>query len=295
MSLEASIRTLNIYFPSCMLANEPDLLRITTKLGYIARFASIYRVNNIVIYESSSSRRCRKYARIAKTILEYARTPPYLKKRIFPKQTELQYVGLIPPLQLPTHNVGLVPVEGEIREAYIVRKRRSRIILDIGLPKLVEIDESEIPEPDSLVKNRSIIVKITSTDPLRVSIERGNVYTGYSVEYGDSLIETIKKIEKDYYVIGTSRKGRPVWKSIGSLLNGYIKYNGQVAVFFGEPYRGLFEIAFEEYNHSAESLFHDIFNFVPSQGTKTIRIEEAMPAVLQTLRLIESEYSLENR
>lgn len=298
-----AIKDLKVFLSSCSLHNEPDMARATIKAGYIARALSIYRVNEVVIYDSSRANACKNHGQFLKTILEYARVPPYLKKAVFPKKKELQYAGLLPPLQLPTHSVGPFPQEGEIREALIIRARKNKLLLDVGLPSLVEVEKpkSQISEEDKPKRmNRSpvektILVKITGTNPLRVKIleRESGYYRGYSVKYGGLLSDYLREIRGKYYTIGTSRKGRPIWKLTGSFVNGVLTFKGRVAIFFGEPYRGLYEVLDQDYGIYADEVFDDVFNFIPDQGTKTVRIEEALLSVLQTVRFVEYKHLID--
>ena len=36
-------------------------------------------------------------------LLQYAETPPYLKRSLFPNHSDLQFVGLLPPADAPHH------------------------------------------------------------------------------------------------------------------------------------------------------------------------------------------------
>ncbi len=285
---------IDVYLSSCTLLNEPDLLRSTFKSGLIARYVAIYRVKKVYIYYSGYTNTCKQHGNLLKTLLEYAKTPPYLKRRLFPKKKELKYAGLIPPLQIPTHVVSTIPVKGEYREGYVVRLGREKIVLDVGLPMLIEVDyySSEVPR-EILAKGVTVLTRVEDTNPLVLRIvdpDKERVYTGYSVHLTGSLKSVIEKESEHRYIVATSRKGRPFWRSVGSMLNGLLNFDGKISLFFGEPYRGFYEMIEQDYGGVPEDFFHDIFNFIPDQGTKTIRVEEALPAALQSIRLLEKEY-----
>ncbi len=276
------IRDLEILIPNCMPINEPDLLRITIKTWIIARFSCIYRVNKITLYRSRKYKDCRREGDIVSLLLRYFKAPPYLKKKLFKKREELKYVGLAPPLQIPTHTVSSKPVLGEVREALIVRKRGHKLVVDSGFPGLIEIEDYE----DNYQQGDIILVKVSNRDPLRLDIVSDNrIYRGYEIESTKDIIEYVEH-SRDRYWIGTSKMGRPIWKAVGSVIDLLMERQGKVSIVFGEPYRGLFEIG-SELGFDPQLLFDDVYNFVPEQGTKSVRIEEALPASLSILRFIE--------
>ncbi len=280
--------SLTVMLPDCTLVNEPDLLRATVKSWQIARFLAIYRVDRVLLYPSRRRGDCKKEAQVLLTLLQYFRVPPYLKKKVFPKKEELRFVGLAPPLQIPLHTVSSKPTVGEVREALVVRVGRNKIVLDAGLPCLVEA------EPRSGVrKGDLVLIKIESTDPLRARIlsenEAEGIYRGYSTGRVDSLCVFLDENRDKAYIIGTSRSGRPAWRAVGSIVKGLLE-NKYVIIVFGEPYRGLYEIM-QELGRDPEEVFDDILNFVPQQGTKTVRIEEALAATLSTIRFLEAQYT----
>ncbi len=283
--------SITVLLPECTLINEPDLLRATIKAWQIARSLAIYRVDKVVIYPSRRKRECRSEARVLMNLLEYFRIPPYLKKKLFPLKEEFRYVGLAPPLQTQLHTVSKKPIEGEVREALVVRVNDNKVIVDAGLPQLIEALDEHDRKPS---KNELVLVKITSTEPIKAIIlsedEERKIYKGYSVELIDSIKVFLENLKGKAYRIGTSRKGRPAWKAVGSILKGLIE-NKNIIIVFGEPYRGIYEIM-RELEINPEEIFDDILNFIPDQGTKTVRIEEALSATLSIIRFLEAQHAI---
>lgn len=271
---------LDVYLSDCTLENEPDLLRSTLKAGFIARALAIYRVNRVIIYRGKGEAACREFGERLETVLRYSVIPPYLKKKLVPKRPLLRYVGIIPPLQIDTHLANDPPLEGDIRLG-IIRSgvKENRLTLDIGLKKSITIDVEEMP----IRFMGKLVPVIYSEGRWRILIE-GRRYLGFEVFYNrrDNLISLMKSY--DGIRIGTSRYGVDVSKVMDELRESSLNV-GKVAVVFGEPYRGLREII-EELGGDAGEVFDYFLNFIPNQGTKTVRVEEALIAVLQTLWLL---------
>ena len=277
------IKDLEVLLPTCTMINEPDLLRITIKAWMIARFSSINRVDKITLYKSRKGRSCTREADILKKLLIYYKTPPYLKKKVHGRSEELKYVGLAPPLQIPTHNVSSKPLEGEEREALVVRKRGIKLVLDAGFPNLLEALDYE----KRYSKGDIVLVRVVSEDPPKIElVGEPQVYRGYNVSFTEDLVEYVES-NKDRYWIATSRRGRASWKYVGLITSMIEEKSGRVSVVMGEPYRGIFEIG-RELGFEPQLLFDDVLNFIPEQGTKSVRVEEALGISLSILRFLDS-------
>ncbi|MCX8169500.1 MAG: RNA methyltransferase, partial [Candidatus Methanomethyliaceae archaeon] len=85
---------LTICIPSSVFSVVDTLIEKTIIAGLIARILSIYRVERVVVYLDSYSNR--KDANLMKELLEYAETPQYLRRYLFPLSQNLKYAGLIP-------------------------------------------------------------------------------------------------------------------------------------------------------------------------------------------------------
>lgn len=106
-------------------SQESSLLEITMKLGTILRYVNIFRVSELTWIVDRS-----EFLDIVREITDYAQEVPYLKKFISLKKN-LKYVGLLPPMNVPSHVVSKQAVEGEIRkvkdgEAGLGKKVRKR-------------------------------------------------------------------------------------------------------------------------------------------------------------------------
>ena len=269
-----------IAIPSSILSTEPTLEYKTLKVGVVGRYAAIFRVDTVAVYVDGPG--AWKDADLIKRLLEYMVVAPYLRKRVYPKGLlELSYVGILPPLQIPTHGVG-GPREGEIRQAYIISRRGKRAIVDAGLGGEVEVDV------DRLACRRGDIVhvRIASLDPPRLEIVREpDVYTGYNVELFKSFKSLVRRYKSSSLMIATSRKGRIVDMELLKEVGEKSREKNSILVAFGAPDRGLFEIG-EIEGVRIEDEFDYVLNTIPMQGTRTVRTEEALAATLSLLNLV---------
>ena len=249
----------------------------TLKWGILARHAAVYRVTHILLYRVKSEPHGSDDERLAKTILNYLVTAPYLRRRVIPRVPLLRYAGILPPLQLPTHGVG-GPSIGECRQALVLRQSGNRVLLEAGLGRPLWVQVKRRLKEGSIV-----LVEIEKLDPPRVRIGcRNEPYNGYRVEIYPSLRGLLNKwqgIER----VATSRLGALATPAILSDIAG--KYaNRGVLLIFGSPWRGLHEIASEEgFNLDNEAKW--VLNTIPIQGTRTVRVEEAIAATLALFNL----------
>lgn len=253
----------HVFIPDSLLEERDDPKIRTYKVGQIARACAIFGVEHIWIYGAGG-----RDGKFIKTLLEYAETPQYLRKKLFPLMPELKYAGVIPPLRTPHHKLKGKPEVGEIREGIAFRKGR-RVYADIGL------DELAMVEGD--IEGRATF-RIISLRPLRVVPAKPAEYWGYRVHLTEeSLAKTLKKARLDL-VIATSRRGRDIREVKLPPLEG------EVGFVFGSPRKGVMELLGGE-----EFEFDLILNTIPDQRTETVRTEEALLATLAIFNLIRRD------
>lgn len=255
---------LTVAIPSSLTADSSGLREKTLKVGWVARAAAVYRVDEVFVYGDPRHDDADTIA----AVLGYAECPPYLRKRLVPKQEKLKYAGAIPPLRTPHHAVSEEPVEGEYREGVVLEREGvggGAAWVDVGF------DSPALLLGGNPGSGRRITVKTVSREKpvevARVSPEEVPHYWGYSVETG-----TPGEMEERYRglglsVVGTSREGRDVRGA--DLPDG-------VALVFGSPLGGIGELPIRT---------DEVVNTVPSQGSHTVRTEEAIHASLAVLNL----------
>jgi len=263
--------TLEVAVPASILSTEQTLELKTIKAGLVARACSIYRVDVIRVYIDRAD--AWLDADLLYKLLEYARTPPYLRRRLYPLRREYSYAGLLPPLQLPTHGAG-GPRPGEYREALVLETRRGMLLLDAGLGRPVKAR-------GRARRGSLVLVRVESIDPPRVSLaEDAAVYRGYSVRLYSSL-RTAARRNTSTLIIATDKHGTPIDEVEDGLLED-IKSAKRVIVLFGSPKETLEEIAARE-GFDMKSHADYTINTIPLQGTLTVRTEEAIHATLSII------------
>ncbi|MEM0112949.1 MAG: putative RNA uridine N3 methyltransferase [Fervidicoccaceae archaeon] len=275
---------IELLLPYCTLENEPDILRETIKANIIARYASIFRVSRILLYRSRRKKECFEPSKRFALLLNVFRTPPYLRRKIYGKRKELKYLGLAYPLQSPTHTVKPSPREGELREGLVEKVERGRILVDIGLRAPTWVEASET---NRIKVGDVFLFRVTSAHPLQVErIESSDEWIGYEVKNVGYLHSYLKRVAGTRAVIGTSRLGEPIWENLRRVSEIMRTSGWKITLVFGEPYRGLYDIA-KELSIDVNEYFNGIYNFVMNQGTRTVRTEEAIPIVLSVVSILK--------
>ncbi|XP_071444085.1 putative methyltransferase C9orf114 [Hetaerina americana] len=299
--------TVSIAVPGSILDNAQSPELRTYLAGQIARAACIFQVDEIVVYddlgeeESSSSHSdvnearpcCLQLARI----LQYLECPQYLRKHMFPLHKDLQFAGILNPLDAPHHfrqKDTTLYREGIVVKRPVKPGRGSMV--NVGLEKDVPIDQ--VLQPGTRVTVRlncdEPASETTNGNPQRL---KGKVvppwqprahlgkYWGYQVRIAPSLSAALSDCPfQEMYdlIIGTSDKGS---KDMPAL----IPSSDHVLILFG-GLQGL-EAAVE--NNGGE-LFKSVakdmtnmcdlyLNTCPQQGSRTIRTEEAILISLSVL------------
>ncbi len=274
-------KNITVALPASILSVLPSLREKTFIVGVIARVLSIFRVNKLIVYRDKDS--SRRDVLVFREVINYVLIPPYLRRILVKKKPILRYVGLIRPLQIPSHIVSLNPVEGEYREGVIIKAKNNTVQVDIGLakPVLIRIDKDY-----TFRKRQRIIVFIEKTNPLKARIiedkNKVDVYWGFDFKLSNSIIDIINEFKGEKkIVIATSKYGEYIG-DIRDSINRDLKTSNDILILFGGPRKGLYEI-FADEGLRLENNVDYVVNFVRNQGTKTIRTEEALPIVLSII------------
>ncbi|XP_015688148.1 putative methyltransferase C9orf114 isoform X2 [Oryza brachyantha] len=259
--------------------------------GQIARAATVFRIDEVVVFDSNPGAENNSGgggeesgARFLVRILEYLETPQYLRRRLFPMHKNLKFVGLLPPLDAPHH---VRKHEwSEFREGVTLDGDRSMgTFVDVGLSKNVLVEQ--ILEPGKRVTvtmgtdrdiSSACIRKVVPPSTPRDEME---LYWGYKVRYASNLsgVFSDSPYKEGYdYIIGTSEHGKIISSSeliLPSFRHLLIAFGGLA---------GLEECIEEDRNlkgKDVNDVFHTYLNTCPSQGSRTIRTEEALLISLQ--------------
>ncbi|CAL8139973.1 unnamed protein product [Orchesella dallaii] len=169
--------------------------------GQVARAAAIFCVDEIIIYDDTGGHAlvgCEQMARI----LQFLECPQYLRKLLFPIHPDLQFAGIIPPLDLPHHlrrNEALPYREGVVFSRKPVKESggdKSYSLVNVGLDRDCKVPKKlpegvrvtikfDDPSPTYILKSKGKL-KGTAVPP-REPKREANLYWGYSVRIAECL------------------------------------------------------------------------------------------------------------
>ncbi|XP_008775373.2 putative methyltransferase C9orf114 homolog [Phoenix dactylifera] len=286
--------TVSIAVPGSIIDNAQSLELATLLAGQIARAATIFRIDEVVVFDNKAASDDESLvtngdeseigAPFLVRILQYLETPQYLRRRLFPMHNSLRFVGLLPPLDAPHHvrkHEWSLYREGVTLEGNHLKGT----LVDVGLSKNVVVEQAIEPGQRITVAmgtNRNIesdcLKKVVTPSIPR---EQMGLYWGYKVRYASNLSCVFKNcpFKGGYdHIIGTSEHGLVVNSS--ELIIPPFRH---LLISFG-GLGGLEESIEEDGNLKGKSV-HDVFssylNTCPLQGSRTIRTEEAIFISLQ--------------
>jgi hypothetical protein len=270
-----------VALPDSVLSTEPTLREKTLKVGQLGRACAAFRVTRVYVYRDERGRHAED-GRLLTLLLDYLDTPQYLRRYLFPRRRELEYVGALPPLETPAHRVpddpGRVRV-GDVREAIVVERGNTRYA-DVGLSMLVPLDGNPAP-------GHRVTVKLTAPAPesrARIAPRSDRPdYWGFQTKHAPELSRLLDSLGR-VLTIFASRHGHPLRPRLGELA-GSLTPAAAVLLVLGAPRRGLHDILRDE-GHAPQDYSRHVINFLPDQGTETIRTEEALWAALAILNLL---------
>ncbi|KAI0983976.1 hypothetical protein GJ496_008828 [Pomphorhynchus laevis] len=296
--------TLSIAFSCSILRNVPSDRQAVQLLGHIARITSIFKVNEIILFDDrfgisnssdsvNSTTDNNEVAERAIRVLEYCECPQYLRKHLFKRHPDLQFAGLLYPLTIPHHykiddewiyREGVVTKEKspENKCSYINVGLENSILSDRRLKSglRVTVKQNITDDKDNVPSSSLLTCKIVSPNEPFVEL---SIYWGYRVRYANTIDEVMSSplFNEPYDVtIGTSDKGI----SVDSIQ--YFKKYKHALIVFGGVY-GL-ESFFKPNENDGSTTSAEYFDFYvntcPNQGTRTIRTEEAICISLASLR-----------
>lgn len=275
-----------IALPSTAVAEANSLLEKTIKVGLMARALSIFKVSDLFVYRDESEKIDERD--LLGKLFNYIVCPQYLRKKVFPLDQDLKCVGILPPLNTPNHptekSLREVP-EVTYREGLVMGGRGKKYLVDVGLDEPLALHASE-----ELRRGERIILKIVKREENVIEVcrvKRSEVpyYFGFEIHItGLNLGGLISSFRGRALIIATSRYGKEVHKEALNLMNK-MKEHDEVLLLFGSPFRGLYDIAKSE-GFNLDDEVDMVLNFIPDQGTKTVRVEEALYSTLAIINFL---------
>jgi predicted SPOUT superfamily RNA methylase MTH1 len=255
---------IQIAVPSSLTVESADQKIRTYKVGQVARAAAIFRIDRVLIYRDKTF----DDSNFISSVLRYMETPQYLRKLLFPRTRELRYIGVVPPLKTPHH----VKVEDPVREGIVTDVGTEGAWVEIGL------DCPALMRNANVRTGQRVTVKVFSRDPPEVELFRTTLTGwGYSVEVVSNIQEALNGL-----IISTTKYGQTI---TSAMLKEIAQRRAErITVVFGSPNRGLDEIL-SEIGLSTQGISDYVVNAIPDQGTKTVRVEEAIIATLSVLNI----------
>ncbi len=258
----------SILLPDSLLTNEDTLLLKTRKLGQILRTVTMFRIQQLYFYNDSGSSKDKK---ILHDIMTYMLDPPYLRK-YHPSLPNLRYTAILPPLHAPSH-IGLQHEVSTFLAGKVVSSNKSKVRIDIGKKNLIEISHRS-----SAVKGDNVIVKTNNQTHFIELVQFTPGYWKTEFHISNATIEEFLRKNTDFFVIGATRSGQQLNCTILQTLQSQ---NKQLFLIIFGPIRGSLKGYIK--NHE---LVDKWINFIPSQGTKTVKIEEALHSSLSILNIV---------
>jgi predicted SPOUT superfamily RNA methylase MTH1 len=277
-------KKLSIAIPASIVSDTPHLREKTSKIGLIGRAAAIFRIDEIIVYPDNLKVNQKTEMELIALLLSYMETPQYLRKRLFTLRPQLRYAGILPPLRTPHHPLNR-RIEnlrvGEYREGATLSKAREGTLIDIGVGEPAFISSKQLPT------NQRVTVKIVKIEK-RVEVVLTNrdeapEYWGYRVTVKRDSIEKLLKSGEFDLIVATSKYGVPFVDIVEEMAEKWKKADN-ILVVFGAPTQGLYEL-FRNEGISLDDVVDFVVNMVPTQGTETIRTEEALFASLAILNI----------
>lgn len=292
--------TVSVALPGSVLDNAQSTELRTYLAGQIARACVVFCVDEIIVFDEQGEdvksvegefrgvgkkgHACIQLARI----LQYLECPQYLRKWFFPKHQDLQYAGLLNPLDSPHHM--RIDEESEYREGIVLDrpiKPGKGSFVNCGMRRDVRIDkplQSGLRVTVQLNKTQSDESKVYKGVVVSPHVPRteGGLYWGYTVRLASCLSAVFSESPyKDGYdvTIGTSERGRNLDQTPLS------PFKHLLVVFGGLQGLEASVDADQNLDVTDPSVLFDLYlNTCPSQGSRTIRTEEAILISMAGLR-----------
>lgn len=275
---------ITILLPDSFLENESTLFLKTLKIGTLARLFSIYRIHQILFYNDNANP---EDIKISKEIFNFLSIAPYLRKESH-KSKYLQFSAILPPIQTP-NQIGYENEDYYIKDALIIDSEKLNdetysISLNLGENKPVKTILLN-KESDQLNSRMIIPVKIKKYNQNIEMFNVSNIFWRFHVQFTDESLNTIlNHIDiKNNLMIAASKYGEVISMERYLEIKKQFKEFEKIYLLIG-PTKGSFKHYLQKKKFEITKINHWI-NFIEDQGTKTVKIEEALSAALAILNL----------
>lgn len=261
-------RDLTVIVPSSNLSIYEDPRLKTRVAGEYARALAVFRVSTFVAFRDPET--TEEDHRLFLKVLTYMLVPPYLRVKAKPMDRDLRFAGLLPPLTAYSHNPeNRSPQVGDIRFGLVLNEYG---LVDIGWGKPCRLVDADYVKPGEIE-----LVRVTSVDPLLCREETSaQIYAGYRVVEAADSGSLARLLESCDLVVNTSKRGEP----LGGRALERMRGARSLCLLFGNPRKDFDELV------GAGVRVDLTVNFIPNQGTLTVRTYEALVSVLAILNVL---------
>jgi len=328
--------TVSVAIPGSVIEIAQSAELRTYLAGEIARALTIFEVDEVIIYNEDPTRTMENTTSgvyegsnkpsdpniFLARILQYLETPSYLRKLLFPVHKDLQYTGLLNPLDAPHHmrldETSLyregVTIDKPVKQgagSFVTCGLRKDVKIDKhikpGVRVTVELDLDLINSNDNVKNYKGKVVSP------RQPREKHGLYWGYQIRLAKSISDVFKQTSfgaKAQYdlTIGVSDHGDNAYTICKKLLSSEKEdddegeeeeensldnipstFQHMLIVFGGQ---GGIENAVEVdenikiNRNDTKSLFDLYLNTCPFKGSRSIRLEEQILITMSTLKTL---------
>ncbi|HSQ48807.1 MAG TPA: putative RNA uridine N3 methyltransferase, partial [Candidatus Deferrimicrobiaceae bacterium] len=211
-------KKLSIAIPASVISDTPHLREKTSKIGLIGRAASIFRVDEIIVYCDNAKVDQRCDLQFIELLLNYLETPQYLRKCLFPIEADLQYAGILPPLRIPSHPLSGKTKHlkiGEYREGVIKGDVKEGLHVDIGVQQLALLRQKNYQINERLTVQVVSVGEAVEVQP----VNRADVplYWGYRVRVEKRPLGQMMRDDSFELKLATARIGDNFLDVVGEI------------------------------------------------------------------------------
>ncbi|MHA1727164.1 MAG: putative RNA uridine N3 methyltransferase [Promethearchaeota archaeon] len=275
-----------LLLPDSLLENEQTLMLKTLKIGVFARIFCLFRIKNVYFYKNSTNKTDQT---ILKEIFSFLNIPPYLRKK-GKKNRYLKFAAILPPIQSPSH-LGVeynntIFKEGQILDKITTKLKFTELKIDLGQENIVNIKE-KTENVTKLNKYKNVIVKINDQETLLHEFTDSIIFWKSNVHFLTTSISHFlqKKIKQDNLIIGASKSGEIIDLNQSFLKSEWKKNQSRKILLLFGPIKGDLK-SFIIRKHVSLDIIDKWINLIPNQGTKTVKLEEALICSLSIFNLL---------
>lgn len=262
-----------VVVPSSNLALYKDLRLKTRIAGEYVRALAVFRVSVLAVFKDPDA--SEEDHRLFLKVSRYMLIPPYLRVKVESLDRELRFAGLLPPLTIYPHNPeNRCPAVGDVRYGLVLNEYG---LVDIGWKRPCRLSDAGRAKPGEVK-----LVRVKSTDPLIChDVSDPPFYVGYRVVDLSDLVKLKDFLRSCGLVVNTSKVGKCILKdreTVEKVLSAR-----SICLLFGNPKKDFDELI------NGDVRIDMTINFIPNQGTLTVRTHEALISSLAILNALFEE------